>query len=59
MSRPSRAQAKRMWLGVDTTVRECVEFAGDARPRSERLLEIRVAPPDAESGEESPVGRRS
>ena len=47
-----------MWLGVDTTVRECVEFAGDnARPRSERLLAIRVAPPDAESGKEA--GRRS
>ena len=54
MSRPSRAQAKRMWLGVDTTVRECVEFAGDnARPRSERLLAIRVASPDAENGGEA------
>jgi hypothetical protein len=43
-----------MWLGVDTTVRECVEFAGlDARPRSERLLAIRVAPPDAENGREA------
>ena len=39
-------QAERMWLGIDTTINESIQFIGvanGAAPKSERVLSIELA----------------